>query len=241
LKKIICLGVNLDHVATLRQARRGTAPDLEMAVQEAEKGGADGITVHLREDRRHIQESDVWMIRRVSLLPLNLEMSLAPDIVQFALKVKPVKVCLVPEKRKELTTEGGLNAVGQMRRLLRVIPKLREKGIEVSLFIAPSLKQLEAARKAGADVVELHTGCFANRKGSAQKKELERLIKASRFAHELGLTVNAGHGLNLENVKAMHRLPYLSEVNIGHSIISRAVFVGLREAVREMKKALQER
>lgn len=238
MKNAIRLGVNLDHVATVRQARAGTAPDLEEALRAAEKGGADGITVHLREDRRHIQDRDVWMILKKSLVPLNLEMSLAPRIVQLALKVAPPKVCLVPEKRRELTTEGGLDAVRETVRLKRVVPQLKKKGIEVSLFIAPSLAQVRASKKVGADFVELHTGHYAEKKGRAQKRELERLIQASRLAHSLGLGVNAGHGLNLENVKEMRRLPHLYELNIGHSIVSRALFVGLEEAVREMKSLL---
>ena len=235
---MIRLGVNLDHIATVRQARRGDAPDLEQAVHEAEKGGADGITVHLREDRRHIQDSDVWMIRRKFLLPLNLEMSLAPSVVKIALEVKPPKVCLVPEKRQELTTEGGLDVVREMGRLQKIVPALQKKGIEVSLFVGPSLKQLEASKKVGADFVELHTGSYANQKGIAQKKELEKLIEASRYAHQLGLGINAGHGLNLQNVNAMRRLPYLYELNIGHSIVARALFVGLQKAVCEMKNAI---
>jgi len=238
MRTVLRLGVNLDHIATVRQARRGDFPDLEEALREAERGGADGITVHLREDRRHIQDEDVRMILGKSLVPLNLEMSLAPRITQFALKVKPPKVCLVPEKRRELTTEGGLDVVREMDRLKRVIPQLQKKGIEVSLFIAPSSAQVKASKKVGADFVELHTGSYAEKKDAAQERELERLIRASRLAHSLGLGVNAGHGLNLENVKAMHQLPYLYELNIGHSIVSRALFVGLKEAVREMKALL---
>ncbi len=238
MKSTLRLGVNHDHVATVRQARRGALPDLEKALREAERGGADGITVHLREDRRHIQDSDVWMIHERSLVPLNLEMSLAPEIVQFALKIRPLKVCLVPEKRRELTTEGGLDVAREVRRLERVIPELQRKKIEVSLFIAPSAAQIRASKRVGADFVELHTGSYAEKKGAAQERELERLIRASRLAHSLGLGVNAGHGLNLENVGAMRRLPHLYELNIGHSIVSRALFVGLREAVREMKALL---
>jgi pyridoxine 5-phosphate synthase len=235
----IKLGINLDHVATLRQARGGEAPSLYEAVRAAERGGADGVTVHLREDRRHIQDRDVWMVKQDSKLPLNLEMSLAPEIVAFALRVKPPKVCLVPEKRRELTTEGGLDVVREARRLLKVIPMLQDKGIEVSLFVEPSLRQLEASQKTGADFVELHTGSYANQKGGSKKRELIRLREGSRAAQTLGLGVNAGHGLDLENVGPVCRmLPYLVELNIGHSVISRAIFVGLEKAVREMKQAI---
>ncbi len=238
MASLIKLGVNLDHVATLREARGASYPNFQMAIQAAEKGGADGITVHLREDRRHIQPSDVWLVKKTSILPLNLEMSLAPSIVNFALKVKPPKVCLVPEKRRELTTEGGLDVIQEFKRLQRVIPAMKAKGIEVSLFIDPTIKQIEAAKEIKTDFIELHTGTFANKSGKVQEKELERLIRAARLAHELKLGINAGHGLTLENVKFMKRLPYLTELNIGHSIIARSVFVGLTQAVREMKKAV---
>lgn len=239
MKRKIDLGVNLDHVATLREARKVGYPDFKTALRESELGGADGITVHLREDRRHIQESDVWLVKNRSKLPLNLEMSLSSGIVTFALKVKPPKVCLVPEKRAELTTEGGLDVVREFGRLKRMMPKLKQKGIEVSLFVDPSRKQLEASQKVGADMVELHTGTYANKSGAARNKELKRLIQAAKTATGLGLGVNAGHGLTLENVGPITRLPNLYELNIGHSIVARAVFVGLKKAVQEMKQAIQ--
>jgi len=238
MKKKNYLGVNLDHVATLREVRGVDYPDFRKAIRATEKGGADGITVHLREDRRHIQDCDVWAVKKISKLPLNLEMSLSREIVAVALKVKPPKVCLVPEKREELTTEGGLDVIREFRRLQQVVPQLKQKGIEVSLFVDPVKRQLEASRKVGADVVELHTGTYANKKGKARRKELKRLVEAAGTAHGLGLGVNAGHGLTLENVGSIARLPHIHELNIGHSIVADAVFVGLERAVRNMKRAM---
>lgn len=236
---MIKLGVNIDHVATLRQARLGKEPDVLHAAWEAEKGGADGITVHLREDRRHIQDTDVTMLRKRIHVPLNLEMSLAPEIVEIALRVLPEKVCLVPEKRRELTTEGGLAVNRELNRVKQVVEKLAKKGVIVSLFIGPEEKDIWAAKKAGAHFVEFHTGEYANaRSALLQKKQLAHLKDACLLAYSLGLGVNAGHGLNYQNVEAICKLPHLEELNIGHSIVSRAVFVGLQEAVREMKKAI---
>lgn len=239
MKRKIQLGVNLDHIATVRQVRGTRYPDFLEAIRATELGGADGITVHLREDRRHIQESDVWLVKKKSKLPLNLEMSIAPAVVRFALKVKPPKVCLVPEKRQELTTEGGLDCVREFKRLEKVVPALARAGAEVSLFVDPDLIQLETAHLLGAPVVELHTGAYAEAKGRAQKRELARLIKVSRFAYGIGLRVNAGHGLTTQNVKALKKMFRLEELNIGHAIVARAVFIGLENAVREMKLALK--
>jgi len=239
MKRRIFLGVNLDHVATLRQVRGVDYPDFLKALREAEIAGADGITVHLREDRRHIQESDVWLVQRKSKLDLNLEMSLAEKIVKFATRVKPPKVCLVPEKREELTTEGGLDVVKERKRLKRVVGRLQNCGTEVSLFIDPVKKQIQASYDVGAEVVELHTGTYANKKGSAQTSEIKRLKEASRFAHSLGLIVNAGHGLTVGNVGKIKRIPHLYELNIGHAIIADAVFVGLCQAIKDMKRAIQ--
>lgn len=232
------LGVNIDHVATLRQARGGSLPSPQEAAREAQKGGADGITIHLREDRRHIQAGDLPAVQRVCRVPLNLEMALAPDIIRRALEVLPEKVCIVPERRQELTTEGGLDVVAKKAVLRRVIPKFRRRKIEVSLFIDPSVMQIVAARAVGAEAVELHTGTYANVSGARRRRELDRLRRAARLAHDLGLKVNAGHGLDYRNVGPIARLPYVSELNIGHAIVSRAVFVGLRDAVREMKRLL---
>ncbi len=236
---MIKLGVNIDHVATLRQARKGRVPDLLRAALEAVKGGADGITVHLREDRRHIQDADVFQLKKILRKPLNLEMSLAPEIVKIALKVKPAKACLVPEKRQELTTEGGLDSVQKKKILQSVIPKLRAKGIEVSLFIDPELRQVRTAKEVGADAVELHTGSYANAKGAKKRRELARLRQAAIEGHRLKLKVNVGHGLDYENVTAVARLPYIEEANIGHSIVSYSILAGIREAARQMKERLR--
>ena len=234
------LGVNIDHVATLREARyrgRGSGePDPVEAALVCEQAGAHGITVHLREDRRHMQDRDVWKIREVIRSRLNLEMANTPEILGIALKLKPDIVCLVPERRQEITTEGGLDAVGQQKSLTDTRQQLNEAGIEVSLFIAPDPKQVEAAVQIGAQFIELHTGAFAEAFQAAPESgaELERLRAAAILAAGLGLKVNAGHGLNYQNLPLMHRVPHLVELNIGHSIISRAVFVGLVSAVKEM-------
>jgi len=234
------LGVNIDHVATLREARyRGSGrgePDPVEAARICVGAGAHGITVHLREDRRHIQDRDVWKIREVIRSRLNLEMANNPEILGIALKLKPDIVCLVPERRQEVTTEGGLEAAGQESSLTETRHRLNEAGIEVSLFIAPDPPQIEAASRIGAQFIELHTGAFAEAFHSAPEApdELQRLVSCAQHAHGLGLKVNAGHGLNYENLRVLRRVPHLEELNIGHSIISRAVFVGLDAAVKEM-------
>ncbi|MBI3314081.1 MAG: pyridoxine 5'-phosphate synthase [Candidatus Omnitrophica bacterium] len=237
---MIKLGVNLDHVATLRQARGGHVPSPARAVLEAEKGGADGITLHLREDRRHIQDSDLWEIKKICRVPINLEMALHPGIIRIALRFRPEKVCVVPEKRQEVTTEGGLDAIKNERALKKIIPGFKKNKIEVSLFIDPSFKQIEAAKRTGAQAIEIHTGAYADARGGKHPKELVKIAKAARYAHSLGLIVNAGHGLNYENVHAICCIPEIYELNIGHSIISRAVFTGLRAAVREMKRLIKK-
>lgn len=238
-KRPLKLGVNIDHVATLRQARGTDYPSPLEAARLCEVAGADGITVHLREDRRHIQEADVRRLRRALHVPLNLEMANVTEIVRLALVVRPEQVCLVPEKRRELTTEGGLDAVGQRRALGPAVWKLKSVGIEVSLFIAPDPRQLAAAAELGAPVVELHTGTYADARGAARHRELRRLIEGARRAHELGLRVNAGHGINLANLGGILAIPWLEVLNIGHSIISRAVLVGIAPAVREMRRAMR--
>lgn len=230
------LGVNIDHVATLRQAREGRVPDPVRAAVEAERAGAHGITAHLREDRRHIQDHDLTRLRRALRIPLNLEMSITPEIVRIACRLRPAKACLVPEKRRELTTEGGLDVAGKIQAVRRAVSKLSRKGIEVSLFIDPDFKQVRSAAKAGAPVVELHTGTYAGARGRHKRAELERLRRAAILAHRLGIRVNAGHGLDYENTRSVARLPYIEELNIGHSVVSRAVFVGIKQAVREMLK-----
>lgn len=234
------LGVNIDHVATLRQARFTPYPDLIEAAKICEKAGAQGITVHLREDRRHIQDRDVYSLRKIVKTKLNLEMAATPQIVEIALRVVPDEVCLVPEKRRELTTEGGLDVRGQKRRLAEVVKRLKKKRILVSIFVDPEPEQVRAAKEVGADCVELHTGTYAEAKGKArQSGELKKLKQAGKLAVELGLRLNAGHGLNYQNVRPVARIPGIEDLNIGHSIISRSVFVGMARAVREMKRLIK--
>jgi pyridoxine 5-phosphate synthase len=233
------LGVNIDHVATLRQARGTSYPDLMAAARLCEAAGAKGITIHLREDRRHIQDRDVYTLRKTIATRLNLEMANNPDILAVALDVRPDEVCLVPERRQELTTEGGLDVAGQERRLRPTILKLQEAGIAVSLFIAPDPRQIEAAARLRAPYIELHTGTFCNHRGAAARSELHALCAAARQAHALGIKVNAGHGINLGNVVEILRLPHLDTLNIGHSIVCQAVFVGLKRAVRDMLTAMK--
>jgi pyridoxine 5-phosphate synthase len=240
------LGVNIDHVATLREARyRGTErgePDPIEAALICEAAGAHGITAHLREDRRHIQDRDIWKLREVIKTRLNLEMANAPEIVEIALRVKPEIVCIVPERRQELTTEGGLDVAGQRESLTRLIDRLKNAGIEVSLFIAPDLAQIEAAAAVRADFVELHTGPFAEQfhRKKERAEEVQRLVNAAEAAHGAGIGVNAGHGLNYQNISGLWPVPHLVELNIGHSIVSRALTVGLPVAVKEMLAAMQE-
>jgi pyridoxine 5-phosphate synthase len=234
------LGVNIDHVATVREARyRGLKtgePDPVQAALICESAGAHGITAHLREDRRHIQDRDVWKLREAIKTRLNLEMANTPEIIEIALQVKPEIVCLVPERRQEVTTEGGLDVVVNQTALTETRKRMNDAGIDVSLFIDPDIAQIEAAAKAGAQFIELHTGAFAGHfeDGSLREKELQRLVSGAEAAHEQGLRVNAGHGLNYDNLLALHAVPHLVELNIGHSIVSRAVFVGIDRAVREM-------
>jgi pyridoxine 5-phosphate synthase len=239
------LGVNIDHVATLREARyRGQTrgePDPVAAALICEAAGAHGITAHLREDRRHIQDRDVWKLREVIKTRLNLEMANAPEIVSIALKLKPEIVCLVPERRQEVTTEGGLDAAGNVPSLTETRQRMNDASIEVSLFIAPDSAQVEAAARIGSQFIELHTGAFAEHfdQPAERERELQRLILASRQAHSLGLKVNAGHGLNYQNLPALRAVPHLVELNIGHSIISRALTVGLPAAVKEMLELMK--
>lgn len=238
------LGVNIDHVATLRQARGGTEPEPLPAAIAAKKAGADGITVHLREDRRHIQDADVLAIKKKIKIPLNLEMSLSPEIVAFALKVSPGKICLVPERREERTTEGGLDVVRDSEKIRQAILPFREKGVTVSLFVEPEVSFVEAALAVGADFIELHTGAFAQAfaadDAALWKKELIRLHNAAQEAYQRKLGVNAGHGLNYKNVEHVVKIPHIEELNIGHAIISRAVITGLGKAVKEMKKLIEK-
>jgi len=239
------LGVNIDHVATLRQARYATMPetpaaepDPVVAASICEHAGAAGITIHLRADRRHIQDRDVHRLRESIITKLNLEMGNTPEILAIALRVVPEDVCIVPENRRELTTEGGLDAARNARQLEPTIRRLQMAGIRVSLFIEPDPEQIEAACSLRADAIELHTGAFANATGEEQKGELQRLIGAARFATGHGLRVNAGHGINYVNIAQVLSIPHLRELNIGHAIVSRALFTGLEAAVREMVAAI---
>lgn len=229
------LGVNIDHVATLRNARGGVEPSVVKAAEIAENNGATSITTHLREDRRHIKDNDVYTLIKTLKTRLNLEMAMADDIQKIALEIKPHSICLVPEKRQEITTEGGLDVAGQLDRVTEFIKPLLDTGIIVSLFIDPDENQVKASAKTGAQFIEMHTGTYSEAFGT-EKEELEflNLKNAAKLAQSLGLKVNAGHGLNYENVKRMHEIPGLVELNIGHSIISRAVFTGLGEAVKTM-------
>jgi pyridoxine 5-phosphate synthase len=265
------LGVNIDHVATLREARyRGRGfgePDPVAAARICEAAGAHGITAHLREDRRHMQDRDIWKLRETVRTRLNLEMAVVPEIIAIALKVKPDIVCIVPERRLEVTTEGGLDVVAQQKTITDTRKKMNDAGIEVSLFIAPDEKQIEAAARTGSQFIELHTGQFAEEffqqkhsrsrgnealtekskidqslltSAPTEETELRRLISGAKQAHALGLKVNAGHGLNYVNLPALCRVPHLVELNIGHSIVSRAVSVGLEQAVREMLRLMKK-
>jgi len=236
----VLLGVNIDHVATVRQARGTDYPSVVEAAALAEAAGADSITVHLREDRRHIQDEDVRVLCRDTRTRVNLEMAVTAEMLEIALQHRPADVCLVPEKREELTTEGGLDVSANADAVAAAVRTLAAAGIRVSLFVDPDRDQLLAAREAGAPVVELHTGTYADAAGAAQAAELERLRDAAIFGHDLGLQINAGHGLHLGNVQAVARLPHMTELNIGHSIIARSIFVGLENAVREMQAAIRQ-
>lgn len=239
------LGVNIDHVATVREARyrgrRQGEPDPIEAARLCEAAGAHGITAHLREDRRHIQDRDVWRLREIVRTRLNLEMATSDEILDIALRLKPDIVCLVPERREEITTEGGLDVVAKADRLLRFRETLNAAQIEVSFFVSPDPEQLEASARVGAQFVELHTGAYgeAFRDPAVRERELQRLIGAARLAHQAGLQVNAGHGLNYENLPALHAVPHLVELNIGHSIVSRALTTGLAPAVRQMLELMR--
>ena len=235
------LGVNIDHVATIRQARRTYEPDPVWAAAAAELGGADQITVHLREDRRHIQDRDLELLVRTVQTRVNLELAVASDVLRKACRVKPACACLVPEKRQEVTTEGGLDAAGSFRKVCEAVKRLQGAGIEVSLFLDPDARQLEAAAKSGAPFVELHTGAYASARGEhARHARLHELVEGAALARSLGLRVNAGHGLNYRNVVPVARIEGMEELNIGHSIVARAVFTGLTEAVREMKRLIDQ-
>ena len=234
------LGVNIDHVATLRNARGGIEPSPILPAEICENNGATSITTHLREDRRHIKDEDVRTLIKTLKTKLNLEMAVTDEMQQIALEIKPNSVCLVPEKRQEVTTEGGLDVAGQLEKVTKFIKPLKEAGIIVSLFIDPDEAQIKAAAQTGAQFIELHTGQYSNAYGTEnEEKEFKKLFNAAKMAESLGLRVNAGHGLNYENVHRMHEIPNLYELNIGHSIISRAVFTGLAEATEKMRDLIK--
>ncbi len=234
------LGVNVDHVATIRQARKGIDPDPVMAATLAILGGADGITIHLREDRRHIQDRDLRMLKEFVPIELNLEMAATKEMIGIAIKTKPDLVTIVPEKRQELTTEGGLDVKSQRKSIGEAIKKLHDKDIPVSLFINPDFEDISLSKQINTDMVEIHTGMYANTKGKRQHEELIRIMNAVRYALDIGLTVNAGHGLNYFNVQKIASMKDIRGLYIGHSIVSRAVLVGMERAVREMKELIKE-
>lgn len=238
MKATIALGVNIDHIATLREVRRARYPDPVHAALRAEQAGADSITLHLREDRRHIQDRDVLALRELLQTRMNLEMAVTDEMLDLARRVRPADCCLVPERRTEVTTEGGLDVAAQVQRLREASALLAAASIRVSLFIDPDPRQIEASAQTGAPVIELHTGAYAEASGSAQAVELERLRSGARLGASLGLRVHAGHGLHYHNVLPVAAIPEILELNIGHSIIARAVFDGLEVAVRDMKALL---
>ncbi len=231
---MIELGVNIDHVATLREARKGMAPDVITAAKLCELAGAHQITVHLRQDRRHIQDRDVELLKQVLQVRLNFEMAAADEIIEIAHRIRPEFVCLVPERHEEVTTEGGLDVAGQVKRLSEVTAGFQRDGILVSMFIDPESEQVDASAETGADCVELHTGPYASAQGEETIVELDRIVEATGRALDAGLRVHAGHGLSIQNLHAVAAIPGISEVNIGHSIVARAIFIGLEDAVREI-------
>ncbi len=240
-KQNILLGVNIDHVATLRQARGTKYPDPVQAALLAEQAGADGITAHLREDRRHIQDRDIFLLQDMIHSRLNLEMAVTEEMIAIAEKVKPAACCLVPEKREELTTEGGLDVASNTEKMKAACHSLADAGVEVSLFIDPEIQQIDAAVNAGAPVIELHTGCYADALTvQEQQAELKRVQLAAEYAHAAGLQVNAGHGLHFHNVEAICFIPEIVELNIGHSIIAQAVFSGLAQTVADLKRVMRD-
>ena len=240
MQHTLLLGLNIDHVATVRQARGEIYPEPVHAALLAEQFGADSITLHLREDRRHIQDRDVEVLRGLLQTRMNLEMAVTDEMLSIAERIKPQDCCLVPEKREELTTEGGLDVLGQEARMLDACTRMREAGVRVSLFIDADKAQIEAAVRVGAPVIEIHTGHYATARGEAQQAELARIREAAMYAASLGLHVNAGHGLHYHNVQPIAAIEVMRELNIGHAIIARAIFSGLGEAVREMKRLMLE-
>ena len=235
----IRLGVNIDHVATIRNARGGMHPDPISAAILAQKAGADGITAHLREDRRHISDNDIMRLKKEINLPLNLEMAATDEMLEIALKTKPNAACIVPEKRAELTTEGGLDVIANEKRLVQIINKLKEANIRISLFIDPEINQIKKSKEIGADIIELHTGTYCNNKGQAQDEEFTRIKNAAHLADEIGLECHAGHGLDFDTAKKISTIPQIIELNIGHFLIGESIFIGLENAVKKMKEEIE--
>ncbi len=233
------LGINIDHIATIREARGGIEPDPAWAVPYCEIAGADGITIHLREDRRHIKERDLALLKKIVSVRLNLEMALNDEIIDIAIDSSPDQITIVPEKRQELTTEGGLDVCANRKRLEEVVKKFKERAIEVALFIDPEADQVRAAAEVAADAIEIHTGAYSNARGTKRIDELEKISEVAELAYDCRLDVHAGHGLNYSNVTDIAKIKRITELNIGHSIISRAVFVGIENAVREMKEIIE--
>lgn len=238
MKKKVRLGVNIDHVATIRNARGGIHPNPVAAAILAQKSGAEGITVHLREDRRHIRDEDLKLLKKSIKLPINLEMAPTKEMLKIALKTKPNAVCIVPEKRKEVTTEGGLNVTKQQKSLEKIIRQIHAKKIKVSLFIDADEEQVKAAKEIGADIVELHSGKFCCEKGLAQNKEFKKLENCAKLCEELRIECHAGHGLDFETAKKIAKIPQITELNIGHFIIGQSIFEGLEKVIKKMKKAI---
>ncbi len=234
------LGVNIDHIATIRQARGTIYPDLLDAMKRVEDAGAQAITIHLREDRRHIQDADVYAIKKHCQRRLNLELAATEEMVAIACDVLPTDACVVPEKREELTTEGGLDIIGQFDRIKKSTQTLNKEGIRVSLFIEPSIEHIKRVPEIGAPVIELHTGTYANATGDAKKQAFDRIIEATEYADTQGIQVNAGHGLDYNNTQTIAAIPQIKELNIGHSIVARAVFVGIKQATQEMLNILEQ-
>ncbi|PJD96927.1 MAG: pyridoxine 5'-phosphate synthase [Legionella sp.] len=241
MNKELLLGVNIDHIATVRQARGTRYPDPVQAAIDAEEAGADGITLHMREDLRHIQARDVRLIKEVIQTRMNLELAVTDAMLDFAEEIQPEHACLVPEKREEITTEGGLDVLANQKAVAKAIARLQQIGSEVSLFIDPDFDQIKAAADLGAPVIELHTGCYADAPSAARQDiELERIKEAAQYAASLNLIVNAGHGLNYQNVKPVAAIKELLELNIGHAIVARALFCGMKDAVKQMRQLMQE-
>ena len=235
----IRLGVNIDHAATIRNARGGTHPDpVELAIL-AQESGANGITAHLREDRRHISDGDIVRLKKAINLPLNFEMAATDEMLQIALRTKPNAACIVPEKRAEVTTEGGLDIIANEKRLISIIKQLKESKILVSLFVDPDYKQIQKSKDIGADIIEIHTGAYCNNKGQAQENEFKKIAQCAKLAHKIGLECHAGHGLDFKTAKQIAKIPEIIELNIGHFLIGESIFIGLKDAIIKMKNAIK--